>query len=58
MNANWQQDRAELTRRYHAEGIYGSLTLAEAMREGADTHADVRMIFHSDAHSSEATLER
>ena len=56
MNPNWQQDREELTRRYHDQGIYGSLTLAEAMREGAATHPDVSMIFHSDTHPAEATL--
>ena len=56
MTPDWRRDREALTRRYHEEGIYGSLTLAEAMREGAATHADVRMIFHSDTHPAEVTL--
>ncbi len=56
MTPDWRRDREALTRRYHAEGVYGSVTLAEAMREGAATHPDVRMIFHSDAHPGEATL--
>ena len=56
MNPDWRQDREALTRRYHDQGIYGNLTLADAMREGAATHPDVRMIFHSDAYPNEATL--
>jgi acyl-CoA synthetase (AMP-forming)/AMP-acid ligase II len=56
MNPDWRQDREALTRRYHDEGIYGSLTLAQAMSEGAATFPDVRMIFHSDTHPAEATL--
>jgi acyl-CoA synthetase (AMP-forming)/AMP-acid ligase II len=56
MNPDWRRDREALTRRYHGEGIYGSLTLAEAMREGAATFPDVRMIFHSDTRPAGATL--
>lgn len=56
MNPDWLRDREALTRRYHEEGIYGALTLAEAMREGAATFPDVRMIFHSETHPEDATL--
>ena len=56
MNPDWRGDREALTRRYYAEGIYGAVTLADAMRTGAAAHPDVRMIFHSDEHPGEATL--
>lgn len=56
MNPDWRRDREALTRRYYAEGIYGAVTLADAMRTGATAHPDVRMIFHSDEHPGEATL--
>jgi acyl-CoA synthetase (AMP-forming)/AMP-acid ligase II len=54
---NWRADRAALSERYRQQGVYGRMTLAEAMRQGASQHRDVRMIFHSDAHPAEATLQ-
>jgi non-ribosomal peptide synthetase component E (peptide arylation enzyme) len=56
MNPDWRQDREALTRRYHEQGIYGRETLADAMRAGAASNPDVRMIFHSDTHPAEVQL--
>lgn len=52
----WRVDREALTRRFHETGVYGTTTLAEAMRLGARANPDVRMVFHSDSHPGEATL--
>jgi len=56
-NIDWRADRETLTRRYHEQGVYGRRTLADAMREGAALHRDVRMVFHSDSHPAEASLQ-
>lgn len=53
----WRGDRQALTRHFHATGVYGSATFAEVMRDGARANPDVRMIFHSDTHPGEATLQ-
>ena len=56
INRDWQRDREMLASRYHEQGVYGRLTLAEAMHAGADARPDVEMIFHSEAHPARARL--
>ena len=53
---DWRSDRRKLTKRYYQQGIYGELTLADAMRAGSAANPNVRMIFHSDSRPAEATL--
>ncbi len=55
-DSDWHADRAALTRRYHAEGIYCCATLADAMREGAARNPAAKMVFYSDGGLVEATL--
>jgi acyl-coenzyme A synthetase/AMP-(fatty) acid ligase len=48
--------RAELRERWYAEGVYGHGTMADFMRQGAEEHPDVEMIFHSVERPARATL--
>ena len=53
---DWKADLATLRQRYYAEGRYQRRTLADEMRDGAATHPNDQMVFHSDANPAEATL--
>ncbi len=49
-------DRAILRERWYREGYFGTATLADHMREGAQRHPDARMIFHSTERPAESDL--
>jgi acyl-CoA synthetase (AMP-forming)/AMP-acid ligase II len=49
-------DRTALIQKWREAGIYGDLTLAAAIDQGARLVGDSRMIFHSETHPAEATL--
>jgi len=49
-------DRSAFIRKWREAGIYGDLTLAAAIDQGAERFGDSRMIFHSESHPAEATL--
>jgi acyl-coenzyme A synthetase/AMP-(fatty) acid ligase len=51
-----QRDIAMLRERWYELGFYGSLTLSEAMRQGAAEHLDAQMIFHGDERPARASL--
>jgi acyl-CoA synthetase (AMP-forming)/AMP-acid ligase II len=49
-------DRTAFIRKWREAGVYGDLTLAAAIDQGAERFGDSRMIFHSESHPAEATL--
>lgn len=52
----WWDDLVALRNRYYELGRYQTRTLADEMRDGAVTHGDARMVFHSDARPAVATV--
>lgn len=52
------EDLAGLQRRWYDQGLYGTETLSTAMIHGAAEHPAALMIFHSDEHPAQATLDQ
>ncbi|MET0143447.1 MAG: AMP-binding protein [Ilumatobacteraceae bacterium] len=48
--------RAELRQRWYDDGYYGHGTMSDFMRQGAERHPDVELIFHSEQRPDRATL--
>jgi acyl-CoA synthetase (AMP-forming)/AMP-acid ligase II len=50
------EDRARLRQRWYDEGFFGTATLADRMREGAEQYPTARMVFSSTERHDEADL--
>ena len=51
-----EADRAARIAHWRERGVYSDYTYADAFRDAAQRHGDVRVTFHSQARSAEATI--